>query len=577
MAGMERCARVAAPLAPAVPLAVMVGEQVHRGWVPTSDDAAIAWRTYDVFSAHAPLLGAYNDASIAAHPTFDVGPLQFFLLALPDRIDPVHGILWGSALLTAVIAGVSVEAAWRAGRSLAGLAVAAAFCVMFATQAVAVINLPWNPNLGMFAFSGALVGSMVAASGRTAWWPFAVACGCLAAECHLVFGVASVIAVVVAIAAGLLGRRRAGRPIGGGLLALGAGVAVGVLGLLPPVVQQLSDRDGNLSALLHNLGHQGRTRGLASGFAAIARVSGFPPAWTHSVPAIGTLGRDVRFFAAVFDGSSAVGVTIVIVVAAAGAVALALGRQGFGATALVSAGAAAGLAWTLGAVATAQTAVLTYVDVALWPVGIALDVSLVWGVVELARAVLPAPPARRPASADDTPSIAPATRPTHLRPDPDDGDDSRANRRRLVLVLASLGVVGTVVWSSLTMIPAASKSNAVIGGWLVSRAVGPVAGAIAREAPHDVPFVVEPSVHLFPSGLPSWSLAEAVAYRLKTMGFDVRLLPPTALELGGDATAPRGAAAFEIVPGAKGHWSVRRLRRAVPTTILAFVLPTPVS
>ena len=33
------------------------------------------------------------------HVAFDPGPLLFWMLALPVRMDPAHGVLWGAALV----------------------------------------------------------------------------------------------------------------------------------------------------------------------------------------------------------------------------------------------------------------------------------------------------------------------------------------------------------------------------------------------------------------------------------------------------------------------------------------------
>jgi hypothetical protein len=568
-------ARLLALLAPAVPLATTAGFEIGRGWRPTSDDAAIAWRAYDVFSSHAPLLGAYNDATVsAAHPIFDLGPLQYYLLAVPDRIDPVHGILWGSVLLAAMFAGLSVEAAWRAGGLFAGVAVSAGYVVLAATQTGVVLNLPWNPNFGVYAFSATLVLAAVTASGRTGWWPLAVFTGCVALECHLIYGAAAGAGVVVSIFLGLLARRRrshasvadasaaepappaqpagatggAGRAAGAGaavwrpsLVSLAAGVVVGVLSLLPTAIEQLADHPGNVTALLRNLAHQGQSRGISSGLQAIGRAAGIWPAWTHPVPPIGTLAPDERFMSALLIGSSATGLVLIIVSLVIGVVALLTRRTGLGGLACIASISGLALAWTMGSIATSQTAILTYGDVALWPVGMVLDAAIVWGIVELCRGL---------AKARSTDGVA------------------RVARGAGVMAVAGLAAAGA--WSVTSLVPDLPHSDAIIGGWEVARAVGPIATTIERSGAHG-PLVVEPADHLLPNGLPTWALTEAVGYELKVSGVDARVLPPMGPHLGSDASPPSRATVYELIDLGHGRWKVREVARTFPMSILAWV------
>jgi hypothetical protein len=400
----------AAVAAPAVPIGSTVGLQISRGWRPTSDDAAIAWRTWDVFSAHAPLVGAFNDATQASgHAVFDPGPLEYYLLAVPERIDPLHGILWGAALLCVLLAGLAVEAAWRCGGVLPALSVAGGFVVLAATQPTPMINLPWNPNLGVFAFSAALVVSAVAATGRLRWWPVAVGAGSLAVQCHLVFGVATGGCLLVGLLFGSwhqLRRRPAGGEPGeagvapptpgsahagerrwaGVIRPACLGVVVGLVSLAAPLAQQIGDSPGNVTLLLHNLTNPGSRLGVAFGLRGIGRIAGFPPAWARPAPP--TSGADwyPHFRQALFGGSAVSGVLILAAAALVAGGALVAKRPGL--ASLASAGVVSGLAvaWTFGSIASPLATVVTYSDVALWPVGMALDASIVWGACALAAA-----------------------------------------------------------------------------------------------------------------------------------------------------------------------------------------------
>ena len=56
------------------------------GWTPVFDDAVIATRSFDVFSAHSPLVGTYSDASLpSVGSVYGAGPLLYWLLAVQVR------------------------------------------------------------------------------------------------------------------------------------------------------------------------------------------------------------------------------------------------------------------------------------------------------------------------------------------------------------------------------------------------------------------------------------------------------------------------------------------------------------
>ena len=71
----------------ALPVLFSVGRALRADWTPVFDDAIMAVRSFDVFSRHAPLVGQYSDASLPGErPVFNLGPMVFWLLALPVRL-----------------------------------------------------------------------------------------------------------------------------------------------------------------------------------------------------------------------------------------------------------------------------------------------------------------------------------------------------------------------------------------------------------------------------------------------------------------------------------------------------------
>lgn len=560
---LRGAARVAAVLAPAVPPLAVAADELARGWRPTSDDAAIAWRTFDVFSVHAPLVGAFNDATVqATRPVFDLGPLQYYLLAVPVRIDPVHGLLWGAALLAGLLAAVSVEASWRAGGPLAGATVAAGWLVLAATQTRVLLNLPWNPNIGLCAFGTALVLSLVVATGRTGWWPLAVLAGSLAAQCHLVFAASALAAAAGGLGLGLLSRPSTGRRASHVVL----GLVVGALSLLAPAVQQLTSHPGNLTLLLRDLERHGQRLGPNVGLEAIGRASLIPPAWVRPAPAIHGSGWYPRFLEALFTGSPAAGLAVAVAAFALGLAAYLLGHRGAGATGILAALSAGALVWTFSGIASSQAAILTYTDVVLWPVGMALDAGIVACAV-----VLAAEAARRVAATGRRARAVPRWRGRVAT--------SAVAWGSVAWGAVPLALAPLLAWSLGTALPATSTGDAVIGGWAAARATGPLAARILQETPASRcagggrGLVVEPGVGLFPNGLDTWSLVEAIAYQLKADGCgQARLLPPMAPELGPDAGGSLRSPAWLIVPvaahgsGAE-RWRAVFVRHARPFTL----------
>ena len=82
---------VAAGAAAGLPVVVSTVHAVQVGWEPTDDKAIIATRAHDVLTWHTPLVGQYSEAGyVIGRPTHDLGPMLYWLLALPARLgDPV--------------------------------------------------------------------------------------------------------------------------------------------------------------------------------------------------------------------------------------------------------------------------------------------------------------------------------------------------------------------------------------------------------------------------------------------------------------------------------------------------------
>ncbi|MGH8995049.1 MAG: hypothetical protein ACRDYB_03285, partial [Acidimicrobiales bacterium] len=122
--------------------------ELARGWRAFGDDAAIASRSYQVFSMHVPLTGLASAASFqTGHAVFDPGPMLFYLLSAPVRIDPAHGLMWGAALWAGIALSVAVEAAWSVARWVGAAVVAFVVLDLLWLTPQVFDNLPWNAYL----------------------------------------------------------------------------------------------------------------------------------------------------------------------------------------------------------------------------------------------------------------------------------------------------------------------------------------------------------------------------------------------------------------------------------------------
>jgi hypothetical protein len=536
------------------PVVVVGVMELARGWRPTSDDAAVAWRTYAVFSSHLPLVGQFTSATASsAHPAFDLGPLQYYLLAVPDRIDPVQGVLWGSILLAAALVVLAVEAAWSAGRPVAPICVAASVAVLCATQGGTVLNLVWNPSIGVFAFTSTIVISAAAATGRLGWWPVAAFTASLAAQCHLVYAVAAFACLLVGLSVGLVARHRAGVGARRSWPTVGVGLGVVVVCSVAPAIQQLTGRPGNLSVLAHSVRSHGGTLGIGFALRGVSSVTGPLPAWLRTPPSVATPASYFHFLSTVFGGSAIFGGLALTLAAVVAVAALVTARHGLAGLAGCAALGGVAVAWALSSVAGAQASAVSYLDVALWPVGMGLDATAVWALYELVMVV---------AGQLARSSVDPARGSSHHR--------RAAAVGTTGVAVACCGLLGLLAWSLGNLVPAVPRDSSVIGGWAMTRAVPGLAAQIARVRPRG-PFLVEPSVNLLPGGLRVWSATEATAYALRTEGFDAKLPHVMAREFGAGSSAPTTSRTFVVEQTPSGGFTVVEVKHPLKVSVLAYL------
>ncbi|MHB8457265.1 MAG: hypothetical protein ACYDBS_06195 [Acidimicrobiales bacterium] len=532
-----RCGlRAVCHLVAEVPLFVIAGLQISKGWLPTSDDAVIAWRSYNVFSARIPLDGQFTQLSAGGHAAFDLGPLQYFLLAVPERIDPLHGILWGSALVIAILAGLAIEAVWSCAGPLGAALTSLGIAIMTATLIESTVNLAWNPSTGVYSFVATMAASLAVASGRFNWLPVAIGTGSLAVQCHIMFAMPVAAALLVALLLGVAQARPAS------FRSFAVAVAVGAAAFMAPLVQQLSGHPGNWTALAENLSHEGPKLGIDTGLRGITAAAGLPPSWWVHVPAANTLARYQHLENTLYGHSATWGIVSLALCAAIAVLAWKARHRTLAALAAISAAAGDATAWTLGSVSVPQAGYLIYyLYFGLWPIG--MSILTTFGVAIWCAARFAAHRVRtRSMPAHSSPSPAESSQSSQ----PSNGAPWLTALAALCLALAGtgLGVVAEPLGSSplflLGWSPVQTAGQAVP---IATRAI------VAHRQSHQEPFTVQ-VIGGFP--FMTETLDVSIAYLLAMRGYAARVPPSADTALGPSYLAPAHSPVLELKIGPKG-------------------------
>jgi hypothetical protein len=215
---------------------------LRSGWIPVSDSAVIALRSWDVLSAHAPLVG---ETTRLAHGVFDLGPLEFWLLTLPVHLYPAQGVLWGGALWCMVAASLAIEAAWAVAGEL-GAVLASGMILGIVAWSPGIAMVPvWNPWFGMMFFIAALAAGWAVLSGRQKWWPVLVITGSIAAQTHLMYAIAVACLLLVGFIAVMVDSLKSGKYRWAII-----GIIAGLACWTAPLIQQFTARTGNMTRLI---------------------------------------------------------------------------------------------------------------------------------------------------------------------------------------------------------------------------------------------------------------------------------------------------------------------------------------
>ncbi|MGZ6708051.1 MAG: hypothetical protein ACXVFN_14060 [Solirubrobacteraceae bacterium] len=265
----------------ALPVLVSTVRALHWDWFPYFDQAIIATRAHDVFSAQTPLLGKYSQASgVTGYVTYSPGPMLFWLIALPARLGPKAIIVAMSLVNVAAVMGTVALARRRGGLAFM-FATAIAIALMCRALSGEALHDVWNPFVAVLPLLLLIFVSWSLACGEYRLLPLAILTASFVAQAH----VAYVFPVVGLLAIGVSGIAAARPPFwsrrGDPALrrALLTALVVGLVCWSGPSIDQLIHRPGNLVAIVQSGTAEKHTLGGLAGRRAVVRAVGIPPWW----------------------------------------------------------------------------------------------------------------------------------------------------------------------------------------------------------------------------------------------------------------------------------------------------------
>ncbi|MGZ4690157.1 MAG: hypothetical protein ACXVKA_05695 [Acidimicrobiia bacterium] len=304
----------------ALAAAAMVSGVVHRiteGWQPQGDDAAIAWLTRDVFSAHSPLLGM--PSTVGGSTSHHWGPLLFWVFAIPQKLagqDPV-GLQIGLLLLElAAVTGIGVFAYRRAGR-LGALLMLVLLATVEWSLGRQTLSSIWNPSAALLPLACLFVLVWSAADGDRIALPFLAFAASFVAQCNLLYTPLVAALVGWAILGFVLTTRQHQRDGSGPSRAqLRRAILISGIVLLvcwsAPLISEIVDRPGNIEQVLQNgTGETGEHVGIVRTFHVLTHALGIVPFWSHPMSSLSDI-FDLTSAPSLTTAVTAIGVVLLL-------------------------------------------------------------------------------------------------------------------------------------------------------------------------------------------------------------------------------------------------------------------------
>jgi len=305
-----------------VPVLVATVRSVRDGWLPAADMGVVATRAWDVFTSHTPLVGQYSYAGrVTGKITHSLGPMLYWLLALPAHFGSPASITWTMGIVnTLAILGV-VALARRRGGAVLMFAAAIALALMCQSLAAETLHDIWNPSAALFPFTLLIFLCWSLACGEHRLLPITALVASFVLQANLTYlpptlgllavGIGGLVVsrveirrrrLAVATAAGSAAEAETAdahahaRPLDGGLdtrppsadparrsMLRWALAALAVIAIFwsAPVIDELSERTGNLTLVVRSATTPKATLGASVGWHAVVRAVGVRPWWLY--------------------------------------------------------------------------------------------------------------------------------------------------------------------------------------------------------------------------------------------------------------------------------------------------------
>jgi hypothetical protein len=244
-----------------LPLAVALGVLRHPTWYPTDDLAQTELQVRDVGAGHPPMVGLAGRIGTLAKQGSHPGPFSFWALWPFYQLFGAHSwALQAAAVSLHMLAvGTALWVAFRRGGLRLALAVAAVLALLVRAYGTVTLTEAWNPYLPVMWWFAFLLAVWSVISDDLPMLIVAVVAGSFCMQTHLPYlGLGgALVGGSVAFAFGRAYRVRKESP--GALRRVFTwtllAAATGLVLWLPPLIEEVIHRPGNLSAVHHELLH----------------------------------------------------------------------------------------------------------------------------------------------------------------------------------------------------------------------------------------------------------------------------------------------------------------------------------
>lgn len=239
------------PVVVAAPLLILGVSLIWKPWHPVLDLAMTELRVRDVGGRHTPLIGLPGRIGVFPDQGSHPGPWSFYLLAPWYRLvgGAANGLRLGSVIINSAAVVLTVMLVRRIAGPVAAGAMAVVLALAIRGYGPDVLGQPWNPYFPVMLWILVLVATWGVLAGHARLIPIVVAGATIAAQTHLPYVVISVTAVAVAGYAVVQHARHSPLTRRHWLNWAGIGLVTAVVMWLPPLLDQLRHRPGNLTML----------------------------------------------------------------------------------------------------------------------------------------------------------------------------------------------------------------------------------------------------------------------------------------------------------------------------------------